>query len=96
MYALRGIYTRVDGAVFDFDYYKNKHMPLCMMRFGSNAKSFEVARSLPGEKYICIGTIYLESVQKFEEAFAIHGSEIASDVKNYTNVQAIIEMQEVL
>lgn len=96
MYALRGIYPRQEGGTFDFEYYKNKHMPLCMKRFGENAKSFEVARSLPGEQHVCIGTIYLESVEAFERAFAEHGVEISGDVPNYTNIGPIIEMQEIL
>jgi uncharacterized protein (TIGR02118 family) len=96
MFALRGIYPVTEGGSFDFDYYRNHHMPLCMQVFGSNAKSFEVARSLPGEKYVCIGTIYIESVEEFEARFAAHGSEIAEDVRNYTNIPAVIEMQEIL
>lgn len=96
MFALRGVYPRQDGGTFDFDYYREKHMPMCMERFGSNARSFEVARSLPGEEYVCIGTIYLDSVEEFERAFAVHGKEISSDVPNYTNIRPVIEMQEIL
>jgi uncharacterized protein (TIGR02118 family) len=96
VFALRGIYPVIDGWSFDFEYYQSRHMPLCMEIFGSNAKSFEVARSLPGEKYVCIGTIYLESVEEFERAFAKNGRQISDDVRNYTNIPAVIEMQEIL
>jgi uncharacterized protein (TIGR02118 family) len=96
MFALRGIYPVTDGGTFDFEYYRNHHMPLCMEVFGSNAKCFEVARSLPGEKYVCIGTIYLESVEEFEQSFAGEGRKITEDVKNYTNIPAVIELQEIL
>ncbi len=96
MYRVTGIYVRTPDVWFDFDYYTKRHMPMVMERFGPGAVRFEVARVLGEEKYVCIGTIYVESPEVFHEAMRKHLPEISADVANYTNIRADIVLEEVL
>ena len=101
MYKVTGIYPATVDGWFDFDYYE-KHMRMCMDRFGPGAKRFEITRVISTEldpgppKYVCIGTMYVESMEVFYTAMASHLAEISADVKNYTNIQPDIVVEQVV
>ncbi len=95
MYRVTGVYPATEDGWFDFDYCET-HVRLCMDRFGPGAKKFEIAKGLPGEKYVCIGTIYIDSLDVFNDAMREHLPEISADVKNYTNIQPDILLEEVV
>lgn len=95
MFRVTGVYRTVDDGWFDFEYYE-KHMQMCMERFGPGARRFEIAKSLPGETYVCIGTIYVDTLDVFYEAMKRHLPEISADVQNYTNIQPDILLEEVV
>jgi uncharacterized protein (TIGR02118 family) len=56
-----------------------------------------LAGGAPGSAptYIAIGHLLFDSVEAFESAFAPHAPEILADVPNYTNVQPILQINQI-
>jgi uncharacterized protein (TIGR02118 family) len=101
MFRLTVTYPATDGATFDFDYYRDTHMPLVMARVGAAAVKFEIARGVSSSTggaapYMCIGQVYLSSLEAFEAAMAEHGAELFADVANYTNIAPIGQLEELV
>ena len=91
------IYPNKPGSKFDFDYYTQKHVPWVA---GLVGKSIEVRRgisSAAGEPppYVCITTIGA-NVAEFQTVFERHSAEILADVPNYTNIEPIVQFDEIL
>ena len=95
-------YPNSEGARFDMDYYRDRHMPLVQNRIGAACKGIAVEQGIagptPGSKpaYIAMGHIYFDSVEAFQAAFAAHAAEFMADVPNYTNIQPSIQISEVV
>lgn len=97
-------YPNSPGATFDMKYYLSSHMPMVKQRIGSSVKGMAVDEGVgvvgqpdpaAGPKYLAIGHLFFESVDAFQLAFATHGGPIVADVPNYTNVQPVIQINEV-
>ena len=95
-------YPNSEGARFDMDYYRDRHMPLVQNRIGAACKGIAVEHGLagptPGSKppFLALGHIYFDTVEAFQAAFAAHGPEFMADVPNYTNIQPSIQISEVV
>ena len=94
------LYPNSDGAKFDMGYYTGKHMPMAKARLPgcrSVGADLGMAGGTPGSKptYIAIGYLTFDSVADFEKAFAQNGAEVIADVPNYTNVQPVLQINEV-
>jgi len=92
------LYPNKAGAKFDFEYYTKKHTPWVS---GLVGKKIEVRRGLssPGGSpatFVCLATIPVNSLDEFQAMFAKHGAEIMADIPNYTDIQPIIQFDEVL
>ena len=96
------MYPYKAGARFDHDYYKNSHMPLVASRMGEHCLSWTVDKGLaggaPGQDatYVAMCHIYCESPEAFQAGFGPHAKEILSDIPNYTDLQPVIQMSEVV
>jgi uncharacterized protein (TIGR02118 family) len=61
---------------------------------------YEVDRGLGGAvagsppAYLCIGRCYFETFAGFERGFAKHGPELAADIPNYTDAEAVLQVSE--
>lgn len=93
-------YPNSPGAKFDMHYYTTSHMPM-VQRKVSTCKGISaeqgVAGGAPGSAptYIAIGHLLFDSVEAFTSAFPPHAPEILADVPNYTNVQPIIQINQI-
>ena len=92
------VYPNKNGAKFDFDYYMEKHIPWVSELVGN---SIEVRRGISSASgstapFVCVATISIESVASFQAMFAKHGGEILGDVPNYTNIEPIVQFDEVV
>ncbi len=101
MYRLTVTYAAEDGGKFDFDYYRDVHMPMVMDRVGADAVKFEVSKGMfAGDggrpHYTCIGQVYLSSLDGFQKAMEQHGAEIMGDVPNYTNIAPTVQIEEMV
>lgn len=96
------MYPNKAGARFDHDYYKNNHMPLVASRMGEHCKSWTVDKGIgggaPGQNatYVAMCHIYCESPEAFNAGFGPHAKEILADIANYTDLQPVIQMSEVV
>jgi uncharacterized protein (TIGR02118 family) len=96
------MYPNADDAYFDMDYYRNSHIPLVEERCEGAIKSCSVAQGL-GEAemgseppYVVITYLDVESMDDFMKYVAPHDSEFAADVPNFTNIQPVIQVCEVV
>ena len=92
------VYPNKADAKFDFDYYMSKHIPWVA---GLVGKSIEVRRGISSATgaaapFVCVATIPINSVAEFRAMFAKHGTEILADVPNYTNIEPIVQFDEIL
>jgi uncharacterized protein (TIGR02118 family) len=91
-------YPSKADAKFDFDYYMKKHIPFVARLVG---KSIEVRRGISSPTgshatFVCVATIPIDSVAAFHAIFARHGAEILADIPKYTNIEPIIQFDEIL
>ena len=102
MIRLSVFYPATEGATFDHDYYREKHMPLVKARMGDACRYYTIDKGLaggaPGEPATYVGMchIFAESVEAFQRAFAPHANEIMGDIKNYTDVTPVMQISEVI
>ena len=103
MFNISSIYPKKEGYQFDFDYYLNTHMPMSIDRL-SRAKGFKgvsVERGVDVEEpriestYVAMCHYYFDSLENFMAAFLPHAEELQRDIANYTNIQPIIQINEV-
>jgi uncharacterized protein (TIGR02118 family) len=97
------LYATGDGKTFDHDYYVNKHMVLVRERLGSlGLRRLEVDRGIAGgapgaaPPYACAGHLYFDSVEAFRAAMKPHGKELFADVPNFTNIQPLMQISEII
>jgi len=103
MFNISSIYPKKEGYRFDFDYYLNKHMPMSIERL-SGAKGFkgvsvergiEIEESKIGSSYVAMCHYYFDSLEDFMAAFMPYAEELQGDITNYTNIEPIIQINEV-
>jgi len=96
------LYPNGDGKKFDMDYYSNKHMPLVASLLGDSLKLFEIDKGVGGRTpadpipYLAIGYLYFDRLSAFQTSFGPHAEKIRNDIPNYTNIQPVIQISEVV
>ncbi len=81
-------------------YYINNHLGMIKKKV-TTCKGTAAEQGLgggePGSKptYIAIGHLLFDSVESFQAGFGPHAPEVIADVKNYTNVQPIIQISQI-
>src|SRR4029078_11766283 len=94
-------YPNSSDGTFDMPYYLNSHIPMGRRKLGAALKGVSVEEGLAGgapgapATYSALGHLLFDSVDAFQQAWAVHGDAIVSDVPNYTNTQPIIQLSEV-
>ena len=75
-----------------------KHIPLVAGLVGAKIEVRRGISSATGSTaaFVCIGTIPIDSVAAFQTILAQHGAEILADIPNYTNIEPIIQYDEIL
>lgn len=96
------LYPNDEGKTFDMDYYSKNHMPMLEELFGDAMKKLEIDKGIAGRTpedkvpYLAIGYLYFDSLEQYGKAFAPHADTIVGDIPNYTNIQPIIQISEVV
>lgn len=96
------LYPNGDGKTFDMDYYCNKHVPMVAGLLGDSVKGATVEKGLGGAApdspapYTAMGNLYFDTVQSFENSFKSNAETIMADIPNYTNIEPVIQISEVL
>src|SRR5262249_9469713 len=98
------LYPNKPGARFDFGYYTEKHMPrsieLLSAHPGFKGVSVErgVGRAGPGAapEQVAMCHFHFGSADEFLQAFMPNAPELQGDMPNYTDIQPVIQINEVL
>ena len=95
------LYPNAEGSKFDMQYYCNKHIPMVKQKLGAACKRLDVDQGLggpaPGSKpaFVAIAHVLFDSVNAFQKAFGPHADAIMGDLPNYTDINPIIQLNEV-
>ena len=92
------LYPNKEGGRFDFEYYTSKHVPMAARLL---AGSIEVRKGISGPDgspaaFVCVATIWIDSLEQFQTAITKNGAAVMGDIPNYTNIEPIIQLDEVL
>ncbi|WP_282124208.1 EthD family reductase [Algibacter mikhailovii] len=96
------VYPNSEGKKFDMDYYCNTHIPLVGSLLGDALKGATVEKGIgggaPGSSapYAGMGNMYFDSVEAFENAFGPNANKIMGDLPNFTNIEPVIQISEVM
>ncbi len=103
MFNISIIYPKKDDGHFDFDYYLNQHMPLSI-KYLSGAKGFRGVSVERGigvtdpqieSSFVAMCHYYFDTPEDFMTAFMPHAGELQGDLSNYSNIQPVIQINEV-
>lgn len=96
------MYPFAEGKTFNMEYYETKHMPMVAGYLGTNLVKYTIekglASGLPNQvlPYTAIGTFYVKSLSEYQAAIAPNRDAIRADFANYTNVNPVILVSEVV
>jgi len=95
------LYRADEGKKFDMSYYCNRHIPMVKEKLGAACKRLEVDEGLggaqPGSKppFVAMCHLVFDSAEAFQKAFAPHADVIMGDIRNYTDIQPLIQLNEI-
>ncbi len=88
---------------FDYDYYLNKHAPLVLELWKPHGLlKAELSKGLTGmmpgsaPDFITIAVLTFESAESLQNALAASGAQVMADLANFTDVQPLIQVNEIL
>jgi uncharacterized protein (TIGR02118 family) len=96
------LYPQKAGAKFDMDYYCDSHMPLVQSKLRPALKGVAVDKGLAGgapgtpPSYVAMCHLWFDSVTAFERAFESSADAITSDIPNYTDIEPVVQISEVM
>lgn len=98
------LYPNAQGSRFDVSYYVETHMPMSISLLGAHPgfKEATVERGLGGAvpgsppAYIAMCHFLFDSIEDFLAAFMPHAVLLQGDMPNYTDIEPVIQFNEVL
>ncbi|HEX5338358.1 MAG TPA: EthD family reductase [Gallionella sp.] len=89
---------------FDMDYYLNVHMPrsIALLSKGRGYRGVSVERGVGGASpgsapgFVAMCHYLFDTADDFMAAFMPHAAELKGDMPNYTDIEAIIQVSEVV
>jgi len=96
------LYPNGEGKSFDMDYYCNKHLPMLDKLLGDAVKGATVEKGLGGgtpdspATFAAMGNLYFNSMEEFGSSFGPNADKIMADLPNFTNIEPIIQISEVM
>ncbi len=101
MFKVAILYPDGEGKTFDMDYYQKKHMPMLAGILGKNLKFYEIDKGISGRvadgkaPFVAIGYFYVSDVAEYNKAIAQNRDAVIRDIKNYTNIQPVVQISEI-
>jgi uncharacterized protein (TIGR02118 family) len=87
-------YPDGDGATFDHDYYRDKHVPLACTTWGLDGAEIDKGTTGP---YVAAVHFRFESMEAMTAALSVPGTgDVMADVPNYTNITPIQQISEIV
>lgn len=94
MIRLSVFYPTTEGATFDHDYYRQKHVPLACNSWGLDGA--EIDRGLDGP-YVAAVHFKFASQDALAAAMASEGTgAVLADVANYTTIPPVLQTSEIV
>ena len=94
MIRLSVFYPTTDGATFDHDYYRDKHVPLARKAWG--LASAQIDKGLDGPHVAAVHFTF-ESMEAMGAAMGSPGTgDVMADVANYTDITPVLQTSEVV
>lgn len=96
------LYPNDDGKTFDMDYYSKNHMPMLANLFGESLKLYRIDKGIAGRTadepvpYLAIGYLYFETLEAYQNSFGPNAEKILNDIPNYTNIQPVVQISEIV
>jgi uncharacterized protein (TIGR02118 family) len=98
------LYPNNPESRFDFKYYTDVHMPRSIELLGAHhgfrgasvEKGLAMADPRSPVAYVAMCHFLFESLEAFMEAFAPNAAELKNDMKNYTDIVPVIQINEVI
>ncbi len=95
------LYPRHEDGHFDYDYYEREHLRLVAQRWGgAGLEGAEALRGIAGADggeapFYALAIIRFGSLEAFNSAMtSASGAEILADIRNFTNVQPMVQINE--
>lgn len=101
MYKVTILYPDGEGKTFDMNYYEQKHMPMMAGFLGETLKFYEIDKGILGRSssekptFLAVGYFFITSIDEYNKAIAQNREAVMSDIKNYTNIQPIVQISEI-
>lgn len=94
MIRLSVLYPVTEGATFDHDYYRTKHVPLAVKTWGLGGA--EIDRGIDGP-YVAAVHFMFESLEAMGTAMGVEGTgDVLADVANYTTITPVMQTSEIV
>ena len=98
------LYPNTPDTRFDMPYYLETHIPMALEIFAAHPgyKGVSIERGLAGAMpetaaaYAVMCHFVFDSVDDFMAAFAPHAEKLQSDIANYTDIEPVIQISEVV
>ncbi|HEY8524559.1 MAG TPA: EthD family reductase [Acidimicrobiales bacterium] len=88
------LYPATDGATFDHDYYRDRHVPLACRTWGLDGA--EIDKGVNGP-YVAAVHFRFESMEAMQAALAAEGTAaVIEDVANYTTITPVQQISEIV
>jgi uncharacterized protein (TIGR02118 family) len=96
MIRLSVLYPATDGASFDHDYYRDKHVPLAVKAWGLDRDAAQIDKGVNGP-YVAAVHFTFDSLDAIGEAMATPGTaDVMADVANYTTITPVMQTSEIV
>jgi uncharacterized protein (TIGR02118 family) len=93
MIRLSVLYPRTEGATFDHDYYRDKHVPLALRTWGLDRADIDTGTE--GAPYEAAVHFTFESMDAMVAAMSVEGTgDVINDVANYTTITPVQQVSE--
>lgn len=87
-------YPSTEGAAFDHDYYRNKHVPLAVKTWG--LEGAEIDKGIDGP-YVAAVHFTFDSREALAAAMGNEGTgDVLADVANYTSIAPVLQTSEIV
>jgi len=88
------LYPTTEGATFDHDYYRDKHVPLAVKTWGLDGA--EIDKGIDGP-YVAAVHFKFASLEAFGAAMGAEGTgAVMEDVANYTSIAPVVQTAEIV
>ena len=87
-------YPSTEGATFDHDYYRDKHVPLAVKTWG--LEGAEIDKGVNGPNVAAVHFKF-ESLDALGAAMGAKGTaDVLADVANYTSITPVVQTSEIV